>query len=70
MLDYRGTVPTDERSGISLFDVVLVVGGGLVALWIAFSLLGFVASLVWTVFKVVLVIGIIVLLVRFAFRRT
>ena len=59
----------DERSGISVFDVVLVVGGGLVALWIAFSLLGFVASLVWTVFKVVIVVAIVVLLVRFVFRR-
>lgn len=59
----------DERSGLSVFDVVLVVGGGLVALWIAFSLLGFVASLVWTVFKVVIVVAIVVLLVRFVFRR-
>lgn len=59
----------EERSGISLFDVALVVGGGLIALWIAFSLLGFVASLVWTVFKVVIVVAILVLLVRFVFRR-
>ncbi len=58
-----------ERSGISVFDVVLVGVGGLVALWIAFSLLGFVASLVWTVFKVVIVVAILVLLVRFVFRR-
>ncbi len=59
----------EERKGISTFDVVLVVGGGLIALWIAFSLLGFVASLVWTFFKVVIVVAIIVLLVRFVFGR-
>ena len=58
-----------QRSGISLLDVVLVVGGGLVVLWLAFSLLGFVASLVWTVFKVIVVIAIIGLLVHFVFRR-
>jgi hypothetical protein len=59
----------DQRSGISVFDVVLVAGGGLVALWIAFSLLGFVASLVWTVFKVILVVAVLLLFVRFVFRR-
>jgi hypothetical protein len=59
----------DQRSGISVFDVVLVGAGGLVALWIAFSLLGFVASLVWTVFKVILVVAVIFFLVRFMFRR-
>ncbi len=60
----------EQRSGISLFDVVLVVGGGLVVLWLAFSVLGFVASLVWTVFKVVVVVAVILLLVRFVFRRS
>src|ERR1035441_9808502 len=34
----------EERSGLSLFDGVLIVGGGLIAVWVAFSLLGFVAG--------------------------
>ncbi len=59
-----------EKSGISAFDVVLVVVGGLFVLWLAFSVLGFVASIVWTVVKVLLVLGVILLLVRFAFRRS
>jgi hypothetical protein len=59
----------EERTGISAFDVVLVAGGGLIALFIAFWLLGFVASLIWTVFKVLIVVAIVVLLVRFVFGR-
>lgn len=59
----------EERTGISAFDVVLVAGGGLVALFIAFWLLGFVASLIWTVFKLLIVVAIVVLLVRFVFGR-
>ena len=59
----------DQRSGISAFDMVLVVVGGLFVIWLAFALLGFVASVIWTVFKVIIVIGIILLLVRFAFRK-
>lgn len=58
----------EQRSGISLFDVVLVVVGGLFLLWVAFSLLGFVASLVWTVVKVVVVVAVVVLLVRLVRR--
>jgi hypothetical protein len=59
----------EGRSGISVFDAVLVVGGGLIAVVVAFWVLGFVASLVWTVFKVLIVVAIVVLLVRFVFRR-
>ena len=59
----------EGRSGISAFDTVLVVGGGLIAVVVAFWILGFVASLLWTVFKVLIVVAIIVLLVRFVFGR-
>lgn len=59
----------EGRSGISVFDAVLVVGGGLIAVVVAFWILGFVASLVWTVFKVLIVVAIVVLLIRFIFRR-
>jgi hypothetical protein len=59
----------EGRSGISVFDTVLVVGGGLIAVVVAFWILGFVASLLWTVFKVLIVVAIIVLLVRFVFGR-
>jgi hypothetical protein len=59
----------EGRSGISVFDTVLVIGGGLIAVVVAFWILGFVASLLWTVFKVLIVVAIIVLLVRFVFGR-
>jgi hypothetical protein len=59
----------EGRSGISAFDAVLVVGGGLIAVVVAFWILGFVASLLWTVFKVLIVVAIVVLLVRFIVRR-
>ncbi|MGB7052416.1 MAG: hypothetical protein WBG41_12665 [Acidimicrobiales bacterium] len=59
----------EGRSGISVFDTVLVVGGGLIAVVVAFWILGFVASLLWTVFKVLIVVAIVVLLVRFVFGR-
>ena len=60
----------EERSGLSLFDGVLVVGGGLIAVWVAFSLLGFVAGVVWFVIKVAVVVGLVALVARLLFRRS
>ena len=61
--------PRKSSARLSVFDGVLMVGGGLVALVVAFSLIGFVASLVWTVFKVVLLVAAIAFVVRYLFRR-
>ena len=59
----------EERSGLSPFDGVLIVGGGLIALYVAFNLLGFIAGVVWFVIKAVVVIALIVFLARLLFRR-
>jgi uncharacterized membrane protein SirB2 len=62
-------VAEEERSGLSPFDGVLIVGGGLIALYVAFNLLGFIAGVVWFVIKAVVVIALIVFLARLLFRR-
>jgi hypothetical protein len=49
---------------------VLIVGGGLIAVWVAFSLLGFVAGVVWFVIKVAVVVGLVALVARLLFRRS
>jgi uncharacterized membrane protein SirB2 len=58
-----------ERSGLSLFDGVLIVGGGVIALFVAFAVLSFVAGVVWFVVKVVLVLALIGLVAKLVFRR-
>jgi uncharacterized membrane protein SirB2 len=58
-----------ERSGLSLFDGVLIVGGGVIALFVAFAVLSFVAGVVWFVVKVVLVLALISLVAKLVFRR-
>jgi hypothetical protein len=58
-----------QRSGLSLFDGVLIVGGGLLALFVAFKVLGFVAGLIWFVIKLAIVVGLIILVARLVFRR-
>jgi uncharacterized membrane protein SirB2 len=59
----------DDRSRLSLFDGVLVVGGGLLALWVAFALLSFVAGVVWFLVKLIVVVAVIVLAAKLVFRR-
>lgn len=58
-----------QRSGLSLFDGVLIVGGGLLALFVAFKVLGFVAGVIWFVIKLAIVVGLITLVARLVFRR-
>jgi hypothetical protein len=62
-------VAEEERSGLSVFYGVLIVGGGLIALYVAFHLLGFIAGVVWFVIKAVVVIALIVFFARLLFRR-
>jgi len=59
----------DRHKGLSTIDVVLLVVGGLVAVWVAFAALHFIAGLVWFVIKVALVVGLVVLAARLLFRR-
>jgi len=59
----------DERTGLSLFDGVLIVGGGLIALFVAFALLSFVAGIIWFVVKVVVVVALVALVAKLVFRR-
>jgi uncharacterized membrane protein SirB2 len=58
-----------QQSGLSLFDGVLIVGGGLIALFVAFKVLGFIAGVIWFVIKLAIVVGLIILVARLVFRR-
>jgi hypothetical protein len=59
----------EERSGLTALDGVLIVGGGLIALFVAFKLLGFIAGLIWFVIKLAVVVGLIIVVARLLFRR-
>ncbi len=59
----------EEHRGLSLFDGVLIVGGGLIAIFVAFAILSFIAGIVWFVVKVVIVVALIALVARLVFRR-
>ncbi len=37
----------EERTGLSAFDGVLIVGGGIIAVLVLFMLVGFVTSIIW-----------------------
>jgi uncharacterized membrane protein SirB2 len=64
-----GGMEHEERSGLSIFDGVLIVGGGIIALVVAFALLSFVAGIIWFFVKVVVVVALIALVARLVFRR-
>jgi uncharacterized membrane protein SirB2 len=59
----------NERSGLSVFDGVLIVGGGIIAVFVAFAVLSFVAGIVWFVVKVAVVVALVALVVKLVFRR-
>jgi hypothetical protein len=62
-------VADEQHTGLSLFDVVLVVGGGLIALFVAFTIFSFVVGVVWFVVKVAIVVAIIAFLAKVIFGR-
>jgi hypothetical protein len=64
-IEHRG----DEHKGLSVFDGVLIIGGGLIALFVAFEVLGFIAGIVWFFVKVVIAVALIALVVKLVFRR-
>ena len=57
------------NGGLSEFDGVLIVGGGLIALFVAFEVLGFIAGVVWFLVKLIVVVGLIALVAKLVFRR-
>ncbi|HUY65986.1 MAG TPA: hypothetical protein VMV06_04145 [Acidimicrobiales bacterium] len=57
------------RSGLSVFDGVLIVGGGIIAIFVAFAVLSFVAGIVWFVVKVAVVVALVALVAKLVFRR-
>ncbi len=59
----------EERTGLSLFDGVLIIGGGVIALFVAFAVLSFVAGIIWFVVKVIVVVALIALVAKLVFRR-
>jgi uncharacterized membrane protein SirB2 len=58
-----------ESSGLKLLDAVLLVGAAVIAVVVAFALLSFIASVVWFLIKVVVVVAIIGALGMFLLRR-
>ena len=56
----------EERTGLSLFDGVLIIGGGVIALFVAFALLSFVAGIIWFAVKVIVVVALVALVAKLA----
>jgi len=50
---------SDDRSGLKTFDLVLLIGGGIIAALVAFALLNFVAGVIWFAIKFIFVIAVI-----------
>ncbi len=53
---------SDDRSGLKTFDLVLLIGGAIVAALVAFALLHFVVGVIWFAIKFIVVIAVIGLL--------
>ena len=58
-----------QRSGLSAFDGVLLVGGGLVVLFVLFKVLGVIAAIGWFVVKVAIAVALVVFVARLVFRK-
>jgi hypothetical protein len=58
-----------ESSGLKLLDAVLLVGATVIVVVVAFALLSFIASVVWILIKVVVVVAIIGALGWFLLHR-
>ena len=48
---------------------MLIIGGGLIALFVAFDVLRFIAGIIWFFVKLVIVVALIALVVKLVFRR-
>jgi hypothetical protein len=60
---------SNGRTGLRAFDGVLIVGGGLIALFVAFEVLGFIAGVLWFLVKLIVVVALIGLVVKLVFSR-
>jgi hypothetical protein len=59
----------EERTGLSLFDGVLIFGGGIIAVIVAIWLITAVTAVIWFVIKLVVVVALIAFVARHLFRR-
>lgn len=59
----------EERHGLSLFDGVLIVGGGLIAIVVAFAVLHFIVGVFWFVVKVIVVVALVAFVAKLVFSR-
>ena len=66
---YPRGMAEEERTGLSLFDGVLIVGGGIIAVVVAIWLITAVTAVIWFVIKLVVVVALIALVARVLFRR-
>ena len=64
-----GVWPEEEHTGLSVFDGVLIVGGGIIAVVVLITLIGFVTSIIWFVLKLVIVVALVAFVGRLIFRR-
>jgi hypothetical protein len=50
---------SDERSGLKTFDLVLLIGGAVIAALVAFAAFSFVTSVIWFAIKFIFVVAVI-----------
>jgi hypothetical protein len=59
----------EERTGLRAMDGVLLVGAGIIAIVVVFAVMSFVASLIWFVIKVLVVVAVLGSIAWLLFRR-
>jgi hypothetical protein len=59
----------DDRSGLTLVDAVLLVGGAVIAVLVFFALFHFIVGVVWFAIKVVAVLVVVALIAWLLLRR-
>ncbi len=58
-----------DRTGLRALDAVLLIGGGIVALVVAFAVLHVIAGIVWFVVKLAVVAALVVVAWRLLVRK-
>jgi uncharacterized membrane protein len=59
----------EDSKGLSVFDGVLIVGGGIIAVVVAFAVFSFIAGVVWFIVKVIVVVALVGFIARLVFGR-
>jgi hypothetical protein len=67
--DYPGDMTEEERTGLSVIDKMLLVGGGIIVVFVLFGLLHIIVGAIWFLIKVVVAVAVIVFLARWIFSR-